>query len=90
MTEFEWDENKNRKDRKKHGIGFEEAKGVFRDPKRITFKDQRRNYGEERWKTIGTIFGVIISVIYTIRETATRLISARKANAKERDEYSNQ
>ena len=88
--EFEWDENKNLRNKKKHGIGFEDAKEVFKDRRRIKIKDERRDYGEDRWKTLGLMIGVVISVIYTIRDTAVRLISARRASRKERDEYNNQ
>ena len=86
--EFEWDENKNKKNKEKHGISFEEAKEVFKDEDRVEYQDFRRDYGEERWKVIGQIFGAIITVIYTIRKTAKRLISARRASRKERERYS--
>jgi uncharacterized protein len=87
---FEWDEAKNASNTKKHGISFEEASKVFDDPNRMEFLDQRRDYGEERWKTIGRIFESIISVIFTIRKSTTRIISARSANRKEREDYHNQ
>lgn len=88
--EFEWDEKKNHRNKEKHGIGFEDAKEVFKDRRRIEIKDERRDYGEDIWKTIGLMIGVVISVIYTICDTAVRLISARRASRKERDEYNDQ
>lgn len=88
--EFEWNENKNLRNKEKHGIGFEDAKEVFKDRRRIEIKDERRDYGEERWKIIGSMIGIVISVIYTIRDAAIRLISARRASRRERDEYDNQ
>ena len=51
--------------------------------------DLRKDYGEERWKIIGNIYGSIISVIYTVRNKVTRIISARKASSAERKEYNN-
>ena len=87
---FEWDEEKNRKNIQKHGIDFNDAKDVFKDPKRLTSPDQRKNYGEERWKTVGAILGLIFSVIFTLRNSAIRIISARRASRKEREEYFNQ
>ncbi len=86
--EFEWDNNKNQSNQKKHGISFEDASGVFDDNNRIEYQDSRNDYGEDRWKTIGQVFGIIISVIFTIRDTVIRLISARRASRSERDEYS--
>ncbi|MCB9081522.1 MAG: BrnT family toxin [Lewinellaceae bacterium] len=88
--EFEWDEHKNQKNKVKHGIGFEEAKEVFLDKNRLELKDDRKDYGEDRWKVIGIIFGVIITVIYTMRTTVYRIISARAASKKERAKYTNQ
>ena len=85
--DFEWDEDKNQKNIQKHGIDFNDAKEVFEDKKRITTKDDRKDYGEIRWLTIGAIFGAIIAVIFTFRNTAIRIISARRANWKERKEY---
>ena len=55
---FTWDETKNRSNLKKHGgIAFEEAAYVFRDPFRLTRQD-RIEGGEERWQTIGVVYGV--------------------------------
>lgn len=52
--------------------------------------DLRQNYGEDRWVTIGKILDIIIVVVYTIRDTAYRMISARYAKKKERKFYNNQ
>ncbi len=86
---FEWDENKNSSNKKKHGIDFNDAKNVFKDENRKITSDIRKNYGENRWKIIGKIYGTIISVIYTMRNKAVRIISARKSSRKEREEYNN-
>lgn len=86
---FEWDENKNSSNKEKHGIDFNDAKNVFKDENRKITSDIRKNYGENRWKIIGKIYGTIISVIYTMRNKAVRIISARKSSRKEREEYNN-
>ncbi|MBK6623130.1 MAG: BrnT family toxin [Saprospirales bacterium] len=87
---FEWDENKNKKNIKKHGIDFNDAKEVFKDEKRVVSKDDRKDYGELRWLAVGAIIGSILAVVFTIRDTAIRIISARRANKDEKDEYYNQ
>ena len=87
--EFEWDENKNKSNQEKHGIDFNDAKEVFNDENSKVSQDLRKDYGEIRWRIIGKIYGSIISVIYTMRDKAVRIISARKASRKERDEYNN-
>jgi len=84
--DFDWDENKNKANIEKHSIDFNDAKDVFNDEKRIVSEDNRQNYGEKRWITIGKMFKAVIVVVYTNRD-ATRLISARFANKKERMSY---
>ena len=85
--EFEWDENKNSSNIKKHGIDFNDAKHIFEDKQRKTSPDLRIDYGEDRWITIGKVIDTIMVVVYTIRSNVCRLISARYAKKKERDEY---
>ena len=87
--DFEWDEDKNKSNTQKHGIDFNDAKEVFKDENSKIAPDLRKDYGEERWKIIGKIYGSIISVIYTVRNKVTRIISARKASNIERKEYNN-
>jgi uncharacterized DUF497 family protein len=85
--EFEWDENKNKLNADKHGIDFKQAKEVFNDDKRETSPDLRKDYGEDRWITIGKVIDIIMVVVYTIRDNVFRLISARYAKKSERDHY---
>jgi len=93
---FDWDNNKNQSNITKHGISFEEAIAIFDDPNILTFEDVRFNYGETRFVSIGQITiitqekKVIIVVIHTQRNRAIRLISARKANERERKRYEQQ
>ena len=85
--QFEWDDAKSKATRKDRGFGFEEAAGVFLDPCRFTFPDERNDYGEPRWVTFGEIEGRLFAVAYTMRGDTIRIISARKANARERRRY---
>ena len=84
---FEWDENKNISNIKKHGIDFNDAKEIFNDEYRKISPDLRKNYKEERWITIGKIADIIIVLVYTIRNSNHRIISARYAKKKERINY---
>ena len=84
---FEWDEKKNRANVKKHGVSFELAVQIF-DGKCVTWKDTRKNYGENRFISIGIAKDVLVlTVAHTDRNGNTRLISARKASRKERGLY---
>ncbi|WP_454745530.1 BrnT family toxin [Ciceribacter selenitireducens] len=84
---FEWDETKNRINRQKHGISFEEACLIF-DGSVFSAKDKRFDYGEERIISIGAIASlVIVVVVHTDRSGSIRIISARLANRKERMRY---
>jgi uncharacterized DUF497 family protein len=86
--EFEWHPAKAASNVVDHGVRFSTAALIFRDPGRIVVADDREDYGEERWKTIGFVGPVLLSVVYTYRgESLIRLISARKADALERQEY---
>lgn len=88
---FEWDEKKNRGNRKKHGVGFETAKLVFEDPLHISIQDRFEN-GEERWRTVGHAGGVVLLLVaHTYRDEdgdeVVKIISARKATRHERVRY---
>ena len=87
--EFEWDEEKAALNERKHGVPFPFATRVFLDENRLEWADTRRRYGEPRWITIGLIEGFEIAVAYTLRGDTIRLISARKAERHEREDYWN-
>jgi uncharacterized DUF497 family protein len=87
--EFEWDENRNLLNIKKHGIDFNHAKEIFNDHKRKTSPDLRIDYGEDRWITIGKVDDTILVVAFTFRNSVYRIISSRYAKQKERDTYLN-
>lgn len=81
---FEWDEEKNAINIKKHGIGFEEAAAVFFDPLVVEQFDSGHSDGEERWRAYGFV-RKLLAVSYTRRNGVTRIISARKASKAEEE-----
>lgn len=87
--QFEWDEEKNRINLKKHGIDFETAALVFADENRYEIYDDVHSEGEDRFITIGYINDIayVVMVVYTERKDLIRLISARKATNYERRLY---
>ena len=84
---FEWDEHKNQANIAKHGIDFNDAKNIFLDPHRAERVDNRQDYGEIRFQTIGMVEGTLLFVAYTYRNENTRIISARRAGHHERTKY---
>lgn len=88
---IEWDEAKSRSNLAKHGVSFDTARLVFDDPHHLSVQDRVVD-GEERWQTFGLVGGlVLLLVAHTWLETGgeevVRLISARKATARERLHY---
>ena len=84
---FEWDEAKNQANIQKHGVSFETAKRIF-DCLVLNRLDDRQDYGEDRYISIGMVDGIaVLVVVYTVREGRFRLISARPASRKERLVY---
>lgn len=87
---FEWDENKNRINKVKHGIDFEEAKTVFYDDDAIMFDDPEHSVNEERFLILGTTEHeklCIVSHCYRDEDNIIRIISARKATTNETNTY---
>ncbi len=92
---FEWNETKNLSNQRKHGVSFEEACQVFRDPLYVSVQDRIED-GELRWQTFGMVEGlVLLAVAHTVEEDleqgalvdVIRIISARPATRKERRRY---
>lgn len=83
MVEFEWDDAKSDACFAERGFDFAYAVQVFLDPDRLVEADNRFDYGEPRYRVLGQIEGRLFLVVYTPRGDAFRMISARKANAKE-------
>ncbi|EBY6844667.1 BrnT family toxin [Salmonella enterica subsp. enterica serovar Saintpaul] len=89
--EFEWDANKAKSNLRKHGVRFEDAVLVFDDPRHLSRQERYKN-GEYRWQTLGLVHGiVVILVAHSVRFESgfevIRIISARKADRKERNRY---
>ena len=84
--EFEWDDAKAATNRTNHGVSFDAARDVFRDPFARDWLDDREDYGEDRFNITGMVGGRLLVVTYTIRRR-TRLISARLAEPRERKRY---
>jgi uncharacterized protein len=85
--EFEWDNDKARANRRRHGVAFHDAIKAFYDAFAVERVDTRRDYGEERFNLIGMCEGVLIQVTYTERGERIRIISARRAERHEQDDY---
>jgi len=83
---FEWDIEKDKKNRKIHGISFSIAKYVFNDGERWERYDSSHSEKEDRWQTISLVDKVLF-VVYTEKGKTIRIISARKADEKEREVY---
>jgi uncharacterized protein len=91
---FEWDPEKNRINKRKHGgLAFESAALVFDDPRTI-FRKDRIVAGEQRWHAIGMATDALLLVVHLYRmehehdkEETIRIISAREANKRERRIY---
>ena len=86
-VDFDWDDAKAASNLAKHGVPFEYAARVFLDASKVDFDVSRAVDGEQRRKVIGVIEGRLYVVVYTIRETRLRLISARRCNATEENAY---
>lgn len=87
---FEWDENKNIINRKKHKISFEEAQTVFYDEEALLINDPEHSQEEERFIILGQSLKANLLVVchcYRESETVIRIISARKATKNEAIQY---
>ena len=83
---FEWDDDKNELNKKKHGISFETAALIFEDENRVEKYDYTHSQDEDRYISIGMI-NKILTVVHTDRSDAVRIISARLADAGEKEQY---
>jgi len=88
QLKFEWDEAKNRANVRKHGFHFADAEEMFRSPLLLTRPDTSEDYDEERWVGMGMIQGRIALVVFAERpQNIIRIISLRKADHEEREQY---
>jgi uncharacterized DUF497 family protein len=90
VIRFEWDEVKNRRNRARHGLWFEEAQSVFDDLHLRVFHDPEHSDEEDRFLAMGMSSSArLLVVVHCYRESDTiiRMISARKATKKEAKFY---
>ena len=80
---YVWDNSKNKVNIQKHGIDFVDVPSMFQHPM-VTFIDQRKDYGEDRWIGIGILKTILAVVVFTEPDHNTiRIISVRKATKNE-------
>ncbi|MCM1328165.1 MAG: BrnT family toxin [Ruminococcus sp.] len=87
---FDWDENKNRINKKKHGISFDEAKTVFYDSDALMINDAEHSEQEDRFLLLGMSKNANLLIVchcYRESDTVIRIISARKADKNETKQY---
>lgn len=84
--DYEFDEEKSRLNLEKHHVSFEYARRIF-EGNVLEWVDARFEYGETRFIAVGAVEDHILTVVYTWREDRRRIISARKANRRERNAY---
>jgi len=86
MDEFEWDPDKEKKNILKHNLDFRTASRIWEGVILIR-NDVRYDYGESRLQALGEVDGRLMVVVFTWRVTACRIISARKANPREKRRF---
>lgn len=85
---FEWDEEKNRNNQRKHSVSFDEASTIFGDPLSVTIDDPRHSTREQRWITLGySAKHRLLVVVHSDRGSRIRIVSARLATRSERRMY---
>ena len=83
---YEWDEAKSRINAAKHGLNFADAETVLQG-RCVTFRDDRFDYGEQRFVTLGQLVDRVVVIAHTRRGDKTRIISMRKGNRREQKAY---
>ena len=79
---FIWDKPKRQANLNKHGVDCTDAERVFAGPT-FTFEDDREDYGEQRWVTLGLLGVQVVVIMHTETEEEIRVISMREANNNE-------
>jgi uncharacterized DUF497 family protein len=79
---YSWDERKRTSNLRKHGVDFAIVQN-FDFEAALVLRDDRKNYGEERYRAYGSISGRLHALVFTRREGQIRVISLRKSNARE-------
>ena len=84
---FHWHDAKAASNFARHGVTFEAAREVFKDPFALDWLDESEDYGEDRFAVIGMSQRRLLFVAYTMRGDSTRIVSARLAEPFERKRY---
>lgn len=84
---FEWNETKRAENVRERGIDFADVLDLFDSPETMVFRDDRKNYGEPRFILLGPLRRKLYQVVFTPRGQNIRIISARRANKRERRLY---
>lgn len=85
---FEWDPGKERGNRRKHGVGFDEASTCFGDPLALVLADEVQSHREQRYILVGrSAHGRLLVVVHVDLGSRIRIISARAATPRERRSY---
>lgn len=88
LTEFQWDRGNLDKSYQKHGVSPQEAEEVFLDERLLVLQDIKHSKAEARSIALGkTISKQLLFVVFTVRTHQLRIISARRANPKEKQQY---
>jgi uncharacterized DUF497 family protein len=87
MTEYEWDDNKAAINLYDHKVTFQQAIKALNDHFLVEWVDDPKDYGEERINLLGMCDGVLLHVTYTERGENIRIISARRAEKHEQENY---
>lgn len=83
---FDWDRAKSERNCQERGFGFDFAVLVF-EGDTLEWPDDRRDYGEAHMRAVGEVDGIVLHVVFTDRGDIRRVISARVANKKERNQW---
>jgi len=86
---FIWDEVKRKSNLAKHGLDFTDVRAVFAGAT-FTFEDDRFDYGEQRFVTLGLLKGMVVVIAHTERDDTVRIVSMRKATRHEQKTYFHQ
>ncbi len=82
--QFTWRESKRKRNLRDHGLDFVDAPSVFEGPT-FTYEDDRFDYGEQRFVTLGFLAGIAVSLVHTETQHEIHIISFRKATTREEE-----
>ncbi|MGH6803327.1 MAG: BrnT family toxin [Methyloceanibacter sp.] len=83
---FEWDERKRQSNLEKHAVDFADLESLFAG-ETVTVLDERFEYDEHRYITLGLLKGIVLAVAHTETDEVIRIISARRATRYEQEIY---